>query len=153
MPLTILRASLALVVALPCSAQQPADEAGVRAMEARQRDAVVAGDTTTLERIWSPAYVVNNPGNMVSLRPEVLDRVRKGLIAYTAYDLLIERVTFSGDLAIVMGAERVTPKRGPMACRVVDRRFTDIWRRQDDEWRSIARHANIVAASPAAVCR
>lgn len=146
-----MRLLIALAIAItatPGLAQLAADEDAVRALELRQRDAVVAGNILALERIWSPAYVVNSPGNIVNPRAEVLSRVRQALISYRAYDVSIERITFSGDLAIVMGAERVTPKGGPEAGKVVNRRFTDIWRRDGETWLGIARHANVMVPLP-----
>ena len=145
-------AALFLALAAPAAlAQAPvsADDAAVRAMETRQKDAILAGDLAELERLWDASYVVNNPQNGVSQRADTLTRVKDGLISYTAYELQIDRITFSGDLAIMMGAETVTPKRGPMAGKTVRRRYTDIWRRRGSGWNAIARQATILNPPPA----
>ena len=44
---------------------------------------------------------------------------------------------------VVIGHETVTDEGGPAR----DRRYTDVWRRQDQQWRLTVRHANFIVAS------
>jgi ketosteroid isomerase-like protein len=149
--------SLLLVGSLAAAGveQMPTDERTIRALEEEQRVAVLNRDVAALERLWSPAFTVNNPQNGISANREaVLDRVRRGLISYSAYEARIEAIRFSGDVAIVMGAEMVTPEGdSPRAGQTVHRRFTDIWQRSNLEpgpgWQAIARHASVIATAGA----
>ncbi|HLA15235.1 MAG TPA: nuclear transport factor 2 family protein [Gemmatimonadaceae bacterium] len=55
----------------------------------------------------------------------------------------MEQIRRYGDIAVVMGADSVTfAAPAPNAGRKITRRFTDIWRFQDNQWRFVARHAN-----------
>ncbi len=54
-----------------------------------------------------------------------------------------------GDYAIVMGLETLVPNAdaphaGLVAGRVVQRRFTNIWRKEAGSWQLFARHANVI---------
>ena len=120
----------------------------IRSLENQERMAVLAGDTATLERLWSVTMIVNNPQSTISAdRDAVLARVRKGLIRYSSFERTIEAIRFDGDIAIVMGSEKVAPVGdAPHAGQTVDRRFTNIWKRKGATWEMIGRHANVIPA-------
>jgi ketosteroid isomerase-like protein len=126
---------------------QSADERAIRALEERERAAVLAEDRAALERIWSERFVVNNPQNAVSPdRAAVLSAVERGQIRYSRFERRIEALRFEGEVAIVMGGEtivRAAPAGTPATA--VERRFTHVWRRVESEWQLIGRHANVIA--------
>ncbi len=126
------------------------EEDVIRQFEEQERQAVLQQDLATLERLWAEEFIVNNPQNQISpSRDAVLALVKQGLIRYTAFERRIESIRFSADLAIVMGAETVEPVGdAPRAGGTVQRRFTNIWRKQDATWHMIARHANVTAPAP-----
>jgi len=126
------------------------EEDVIRQLEEQERQAVLQQDLAVLERLWAEGFIVNNPQNQISPnRDAVLALVKKGLIRYTRFERRIESIRFNADIAIVMGAETVEPVGdAPRAGRTIERRFTNIWRKQDDTWRIIARHANIIAPAP-----
>jgi ketosteroid isomerase-like protein len=126
-----------------------ADEKTIRSLEEQEVIAVLNEDIPALERLWSDQMVVNNPQNgITATRADVIDRVRRGLIRYSSFERRIEALRFSGDVAIVMGAETVVRKGGPPGSDApIHRRFTNIWKRSGSTWHSIARHANVVVRS------
>jgi hypothetical protein len=109
--------------------------------------AVLNEDVAALERLWSDQFIVNNPQNEISPdRNAVIDRVKRGLIRYSAFERHIEAIRFNQDIAIVMGSETVVPKGDPARSnQTVRRRFTNIWRKSGANWQIIARHANVIA--------
>lgn len=123
------------------------EEDAIRQLEEQERQAVLQGDLDVLERLWSEEFIVNNPQNQISpSRDAVLALVKKGLIRYAVFERQIESIRFNADIAIVMGAETVEPVGdAPRAGGTVNRRFTNIWRKQDATWHMIARHANVIA--------
>ena len=125
------------------------DEATIRALEEQVNRAVLDQDFATLERLWSPRFMVNTPrGDVAPNRNAVLDIFRQGIAHYSSYDHRIERLLIDGDIAIVMGAETVKPiGNAPLAGQTVERRFTNIWKRDGGTWRELARHANVVPPS------
>lgn len=131
----------------PVGGRPAADEEVIRVLEDEERAAVLAQDFSALERIWSEDFLVNNPRNEVSAdRGALLELFRKGIAHYRSFDRVIEAIRFSGDHAIVMGRETVQPMEGaPLAGRTVERRFTNVWRRERATWRLFARHANVVS--------
>lgn len=123
------------------------EENAIRQLEEQERQAVLQGDLDVLERLWAEEFIVNNPQNQISpSRDAVLALVKKGLIRYAVFERQIESIRFNADIAIVMGAETVEPVGdAPRAGGTVNRRFTNIWRKQDANWHMIARHANVIA--------
>lgn len=123
-----------------------AEETTVRALDEEERQAVLAGDTAALEGLWSEALIVNNPQSRVSVsRGDVLDLVRRGLIRYATFERRVEEVRRNGDVVVVMGTESVIPAGdAPLAGQTVQRRFTNVWMKEGETWRMIARHANVV---------
>ncbi|PKN88484.1 MAG: DUF4440 domain-containing protein [Chloroflexi bacterium HGW-Chloroflexi-8] len=126
------------------------DEVVIRQLEEQECQAVLKQDVSTLERLWSEEFIVNNPQNKISTsRGNVLALIKQGLIGYTAFERRIESIRINADIAIVMGAELVEPiGDAPRAGMTVERRFTNIWRKQGTEWHMIARHANVIAPIP-----
>jgi ketosteroid isomerase-like protein len=126
------------------------EEDVIRQLEEQERQAVLQQDLAALERLWAEEFIVNNPQNQLSTsRGDVLALVKRGLIRYAAFERRIESIRFNADIAIVMGAETVEPVGdAPRAGTTVERRFTNIWRKQDATWHMIARHANVTAPAP-----
>lgn len=111
------------------------------AWEDEHRRAFVARDIERLDQMWSDELVVNSPINRVHRKRQVLDLLQAGTIAHVSLDAQIETAERQGDLAIVMGSERVVNTQGGP---VIHRRFTNVWQAEDGKWRMIARHANVV---------
>jgi ketosteroid isomerase-like protein len=142
---------LAITTALSATAQQEEKvEQGIRTLDAREAEAMLASNLVILDQLWSPAFVVNAPDNTVKSKEQVLNAVREARISYSAFDRTVERVVPSGDdLAISMGGEVVVPKGArPDAGTQVIRRYSHVWKRTHGDWLLIARHANVVPAPP-----
>ena len=125
---------------------QTNSEKQIRKLEAQEKEAVLKGDTTTLYKLWSPNYVVNAPMNAVATIKNIKSFLREGQIDYTSFDRVIEKITFTGDIAIVMGKEITTPEKNTEnAGKTVTRRYTNIWMKMKGVWLLTARQAtNIV---------
>lgn len=133
----------------PVIADSLAGAAAIRALEAEMADGVLHRDVETLRQLWSSDFMVNAPRNVVVPdRSAVLDVFRKGIANYSVFDTQIEEIRLRGNVAIVMGSETVKPVGdAPYAGTTVDRRYTHVWRQQDDRWRLFARHAHIVSVN------
>jgi ketosteroid isomerase-like protein len=137
----------ALAATPPVGGGAAADEATIREREDQERSAVLAQDFAALERVWSEEFMVNAPNNqVVAGRSRVLAVFRQGIAHYGSFERRIEQIRFSGDYAVVMGGETVKPiDKAPLAGKIVERRFTHVWRREGDTFRLLARHANVMA--------
>lgn len=122
-------------------------KAAIRALEAEMAEGVLQQDLPTLRRLWAPGFMVNAPRNVVvPNRSAVLNVFRKGIPDYTTFDPQIEQMRVRDGLAVVMGRETVTPVGdAPHAGKTVRRRYTHVWKKNDDRWRLHARHAHIVS--------
>jgi ketosteroid isomerase-like protein len=122
-------------------------EEAVRSLDDQERTAALKRDVPALERLWSDQFTVNAPNNQVVIgKRAVLDTfVHRGIINFSLFERNIEFIRVDGDLAIIMGAETVRPiGDAPMAGQTVQRRFTNIWKKEAGTWRLFARHANVI---------
>ncbi len=135
---------------LDAQARSPAEQA-VLALDDQERIAALTRDVPALERLWSDQFVVNAPNNRVVVgKRAVLDTfVGAGVINFSSFERNIEFVRHDGDLVFIMGLETVrpltdAPAAGLVAGQAVQRRFTNIWKREGNTWRLFARHANVI---------
>ena len=117
-------------------------EAEVRAMEVVEARALLQKDIPTLQKIWSPGFMVNAPLNMVFIGGQV-DLVKAGILSYTSFVRTVEQVLVLKDVVITMGSETVVPSGlDPMAGQTIQRRYTNIWMKEKGDWVLVARHAS-----------
>jgi Domain of unknown function (DUF4440) len=121
-------------------AETPAQK--IRRLEDLERTSVMKGDTAVLFKLWSPDYVVNNPGNMILTAGQIKGFVRISGMDYSFFTRNIEKMTFIKDVAIVMGSEVVSPKNKlDNGGKNMYRRYTNIWIKSDTTWLLSARQA------------
>ncbi len=139
-----LHAGETIIVGQP---RDPGDEATLRSFEDRSRRGVVARDYTALAQIWSERFVVNAPNNRIfSSRAEVFDFFRKSAAdLYSSYKKIIECIAFDGDVAVVMGVEKVSPLDAPTVSQ--QRRYTNVWKFTSGAWLLIARQSSYLPSA------
>lgn len=148
--LAFVASSIALASAAPGNAEPRSKlEAELRAIDAQQRAAITAGDVRAMEALSHPDLMVNAPSNRVLTRAQVLAMMKSGAIAAERFERTPERVTITGDVAVVMGSERLVPTATSESGRLfgtkpLNRRYTNIYLRENGRWRFLARHANVV---------
>ncbi len=124
----------------------PTWEEEIRSLEEQARLAFLEADVDTLLRLWADDFTVNSPLDRINRKEQVIDLLKAGRIRHDTYECEIEHVSRHGDVVIVMGHDRVT---GPPTGGVARRRYTNVWQLQTGRWRSIARHAHVVASEAA----
>jgi hypothetical protein len=95
-----------------------------------------------LDELFSEDLLVNSPINRINDKKTLLQLLAKGVIGHISTTIQHELVRRDGDLVTVMGSDRV---QNSAQEPVLDRRFTNIWRREGDRWRLWVRHANVIA--------
>ncbi len=118
-------------------------EQEIRKLEQGQVDALMRNDLAAMKANWAKDYVVNNPFN------EAVDAskgpIQAGTLTYSSFVREVERVLIRGNAVIVMGRETVVPKgTSPDAGKTINRRFTDVWMKQNGKWLMTARQASVV---------
>lgn len=125
---------------------EASEEARVRSLEDQERVAALNRDVPALERLWSDRFTINARNDQVVVgRRAVLDTfVHGNIIDFAPLDRTIEHVRVDGDLAVVMGVETMRlAGDASLAGQTVQRRFTNIWRREGDAWHLYARHVDV----------
>lgn len=107
---------------------------------------LLAGDTGMLGKLWAPEFMVNTPRNNVAPdRNAVFDIQRSGLINYSSFTRVVEKMQVQKEVVITMGYETYVPGENlPRAGQTIKRRFTNVWLKKDGQWVHIARHASII---------
>jgi ketosteroid isomerase-like protein len=122
---------------------QTNDDKEITRLEQLEAASIKKGDTTTLLKLWSKDFVCNNPYGYIVTPLQVIKFIKAGQIEYSSYERDIERITFTGDLAIVMGKEVVMPQRKtPGAGKTITMRYTHVWIKTGYGWRLTARQAS-----------
>jgi hypothetical protein len=121
-------------------------EAQIRRLENLDREAVLKSDSLALYgKLWSPTMVVNTPANVVGTIEGTKAQLRSGNLNYLSFERNIEKITFNGNVAIVMGGEKIKPQGKQLnAGKLVTRRFTHVWMNTNNNWSIIARQATII---------
>jgi len=121
-------------------------ETEIRALEEKERTAMLNHQTAVLQQLWAPDIMVNAPFNRVTLgSQEIIDLVGKGVIRLSSLTRNIEQMMLKKDVVITMGSEEVVEVGDvPNAGQTVKRRYTNIWLKQGGAWWLTARHANAI---------
>ena len=123
---------------------QTNDEQEIRKLEKYWTELLDNGDTTSLLKIWSKEYVVNNPNGEI-VTPEKIVALMKSGHKFPKVERIIEKITFNQNVAIVMGKElqqlaNLTTNHEEW----VPRRFTNVWIRSGSVWQLTARQSSEV---------
>jgi hypothetical protein len=128
-------------ISLLTNAQSDRDSS-IKKLEQQEAAAMLKGDTLSLSKLWSPNYVVNNPMNVVVDVKTIKWLIRNGKIDYTSFDRIIDKITYTENVAVVMGTEVVKPERNTEnSGKVVNRRYTHVWINTKGTWLLVARQA------------
>ncbi len=123
------------------AADDPSVRQQIETAERAAGKAIAMRDFAAIEGYWSPAMLVNSPGNRILTREQVFAAIRADQLNYSGYFNEIEAFHAYGDVAVVMGHETLTPDTGPEAGKQLYRRYTDVWQRSNGTWLQIARQA------------
>jgi hypothetical protein len=144
----VLAATLIQSVAL--AQDEPwAHDPNVQAVLAQRKlgiEAMTSGRMSAETERYSSTFVANTPSGGVVPGAELLKMFAGGTISYDRVEQRIEYAASHGDdMVVIMGEEIVVPGPGLRnAGKQVHRRFTDVFRRENGEWRHDLRHANVV---------
>jgi hypothetical protein len=117
----------------------------IKQLEEKQVQAILKSDIDALKTVWSEELHVNNPFNMVVNREQVIQNIKSTLIEYSEYKQESEYYGIFDDVVIVMGKETAIPiGDNPNKGKKLIRRYTDVYKLINGEWKEIARHANVV---------
>jgi len=125
---------------------QSSIESEIKRLENREREAVIKGDSSLLfNNLWSSQMVINTPANRVGTVEATKMLMRTGKLNYLSFERRIEKVTLNDNLAIVMGEEKIKPQGDQdNSGKLVTRRFTNVWKNENNKWMIIARQATII---------
>ncbi|MEJ5964193.1 nuclear transport factor 2 family protein [Pedobacter immunditicola] len=121
-------------------------EEHIKTLDLAHAQAILKGDAAGLDTLMDDDVAVNHPTNkIIKEKKELMQRIRQGVIRYTAFERYPEKFIFFKDMVVVMGSEIVVPSTGaPNAGKNLQRRYTNVWMKLDGKWKLTVRHANNV---------
>ena len=127
-----------------------ANDPAVQAVLEIRRKGIEAMTTTgasAQSERYSSTFVANTPGNAVVTGQQMLDLFARGTIGYASVEQHLDYAASHGpDMVVLMGEEIVVPRPGAAnAGKRIHRRFTDIFRKENGEWRYDVRHAAVIS--------
>lgn len=146
-------APLTALVRTASAAEPGADDKAVQEVLALRKRGIAAmttvGVSAESER-YSSTFVANTPANAVVTGDKMLEQFARGTIGYQSVEQHLDYAASHGpDLVVLMGEEIVVPRAGaPNAGKRIHRRFTDVFRKENGEWRYDLRHANVISIEP-----
>jgi len=98
-----------------------------------------------LSKLMSKNIVVQNPENSIVGFGQIMDRIKYGKINYSAFERKIDTIAFINGIAVVMGLETFVPQAVTQnPGKIIKRRFTNIWTKENEIWKLTARQATII---------
>ncbi len=121
---------------------QSTDEIEIRQLETHWTELLDKGDTTSLLKIWTKEYVVNNPNGKIVTSKEIVALMKSGH-KFPAVERIIEKITFNQNIAIVMGKELQQPvNMTTNQEKWIPRRFTNVWVKGKNGWQLASRQSS-----------
>ncbi|MDR6845587.1 nuclear transport factor 2 family protein [Flavobacterium granuli] len=126
--------------------ENPTLKEQIKKLDLAHARAIFEGDAVALDSLMNNDVTVNHPTNrIVKEKKELLNLIKQGTIRYTSFERTPEQFLFYKDMVVVMGSEIVVPTKGaPNAEKKLNRRYTNIWMKQNGRWQLTVRHANNV---------
>jgi ketosteroid isomerase-like protein len=135
-----------VIVGSSVSFGQSKEEMEIRRLENYWAELLDKSDTVSLSKVWSKDYIVNNPAGKIITGKDIFGFIRNGQ-RFPAYERHIESITFSKNMAIVMGKEISQSKKDNSGIeQKIVRRFTNIWVKSKKEWKLVARQATNITS-------
>jgi len=122
--------------------------AEVLAVNERLVAAARTSDAAVFRELLSKSLVVSDPGNRIRHRDDLLSLFGSGEVAYRSVKSTVDYADELGDLVVIMGTEvtvlESAPKGSPWGPgATLHRRFTNIYRQEDGEWRLIVKQSTV----------
>ena len=127
--------------------------AEVLARDEELNECTSRGDEAGVEDFYSENFLLNGPNNRIQDRAATVAAIGRsksapGKFRYVSYERTVEAARCAGDIVVLMGSE-TTVAEGVLAGmdgRPVTRRFTDLWHRENGNWKKLARQSTVVLA-------
>jgi uncharacterized protein (TIGR02246 family) len=117
------------------------DEASLRAIEEKWDTASLKGDAASLATIFADGFITTDTDGKVRTKAETLARVKSGAVKYQNAKADDLKISVFGDTAVVNGRWKGKFVEDGKATEATER-FTDVFVRQNGQWRCVASHAS-----------
>lgn len=125
---------------------QSTEEAEIRKLEKKVKEAFLKKDTSILFKLFSSDFVINAPNQKVITFKQLKPMLQNGSVDRDLFEKVTEVVTFNNNMAISMGHELLRPTgNAPDAGKTVKGGYTNIWIKTAGNWQMVARQSTIIS--------
>jgi uncharacterized protein (TIGR02246 family) len=137
-------ASLSTPVAAAAPAQTENVEQTIRRLDRERSQAIVRGDTATLERIYADDYSAVGTSGAVRNKAQAIADNKSGALKIESQSFDNVNVRVYGDTAVITGVatQKGRDKGKDISGQI---RFTRVYVKRNGQWRIVAGHASRVA--------
>ena len=135
-PMKLLPVLILVACTAFAAAPNAADEKAVLAAERQYADAMVKGDTATLEKLLSDDLSYTHSNVLMETKADVLKAISSGTTKYKAIDFKTTQVRQYGDVVVTNHSMVFAQPE-----RVNNVYVTMVWVRQPNGWRMVQRQA------------
>jgi hypothetical protein len=101
-----------------------------------------------LRELLSAQVVVNDPGNRIRRRDDLLSLFEQQAVVYSSVSSTVEFAEELGDLVVVVGTQETVLEAAPAgapwgAGARLFRRFTDVFKKESGTWRLFVRQSTV----------
>ncbi len=119
-------------------------EQEIRKLDLAHAEAILKRDVDALNKLLAREVVTNHPTNkIVNEREGIFELIRNGTINYSKFERVPETFLLYKNMVVVMGHETLVMAKDS---KTVNRRYTNIWMKQNGKWLLNIRHAHIVCS-------
>jgi uncharacterized protein (TIGR02246 family) len=137
-------ASLSTPVAAAAPIQTENVEQTIRRLDSERSQAIVRGDTATIERIYADDYSAVNTSGAVRNKAQAIADHKSGALKIESQSFDNVSVRVYGDAAVITGV--VTQKGQDKGKDISGQsRFTRVYVKRNGQWRIVAAHSSRVA--------
>ncbi len=138
-----------LALSQACLAASPT-ETTIRQLEQDQAKAAITRDRAALEKLFAPDFRVISPSGAINTKDELITILTNNATppyASAAYETDIVRDY--GDIVVSIGRDIVVPNTGAQAGKTIQRRVTQVWKRDKGSWQLTLPQANLISGTSA----
>ena len=112
------------------------DETTVRDVDRARREAMIAADVATLEKLFADDLMWVHGTSRVETKAGLLEAIRTGSTRYLSIDVADERIRQFGEVILLSGVVTMKLEIGGEDRDVLSR-FTLVWHRTGAGWRAV----------------
>lgn len=118
------------------SSSSTADQ--IKALQKQLNEALIKGDTSTLDRLYSDDYVSLSASSGNANKRQLLDAIRNGNTRFDSIENEDQQVRVYGDTAVATGTTKIRSHSKAKGDINGEQQYTRVWVKRNGRWQSVS---------------